>query len=81
MRGAFGPCDSSSSPESEATSDLLQVLQPEVPGSTWDTVVADATAESTPATPPGSANPASGGTPIGFPSRHAWHCGNSGRGR
>ena len=41
-----------------ATGDLLKVLQPEVPGSTWDTVVTDATAESTPA----AGN--NGGTPI-----------------
>lgn len=39
-------------------------VQSEPSGSTWATVVADATAQSTPATPPGSSNPSSGGTPI-----------------
>ena len=39
-------------------------LTREAAGSTWDTVVTDATAESTPATPPGSLNPLPGGTPI-----------------
>lgn len=39
-------------------------LQFEPAGSTWDTVVADAAAQSTPATPPGSSNPSPGGTPV-----------------
>jgi len=39
-------------------------LQSEPAGSTWDTVVADAAAQSTPATPPGSLNPSPGGTPV-----------------
>lgn len=46
------------------TGGLPKVLQGEASGSTWATVVADATAQSTPATPPGSPNPANGGTPI-----------------